>query len=134
MRWFTAGEVDGLDPAFVARHDEARTRAGVPFRITSGYRPGDDKAHGLRVAVDIAAEDSRTRFHVVRGLLEMGFERIGVYDRHVHVDEGDRVVPAQFPQMVMWWGTSKSSLKKEAPAPQPAPMPKVVRAPKVRKA
>ena len=39
---------------------------------------------------------------IISGALLAGFRRIGVYDRHVHLD-----VDEKLPQDVMWWGVSK---------------------------
>ena len=82
--------------------DEAREEAGVPFVITSGVRPGDSGAHGRGLAADIAAEHSRPRFKILRALILVGFNRIGVYDRHLHAD-CDESLDSQ----VCWWGTSQ---------------------------
>lgn len=64
----------------------ARSVAGVPFIINSGVRPGDDGAHGRGLAADIRATDSRTRYLILVGLLDAGFNRIGIYPRHIHAD------------------------------------------------
>lgn len=96
-------EFDGpMHIGFVGKLDRARTQSGVPFVISSGFRAGDDGAHGLGRAVDIRCRDSRSRFCILKALLGQGFKRIGVYDKHIHVDDwpdGD--------QRVIWWGTSK---------------------------
>lgn len=55
-RWFKASEFknpDMMNVAFVLWLDLVRDRAKVPFVITSDGRPGDDKLHGLGLAVDI---------------------------------------------------------------------------------
>lgn len=91
----------------VRRLDLAREFAGVPFYLTSTYRDGDDGAHGRGWAVDVADNRegkelaSRWRYKAVRGLLKAGFQRIGIYDRHIHCD----LDPDRDPK-VMWWGTS----------------------------
>ena len=82
------------DP-FLARLDAARTLAGVPFVITSGYRCvrhniviGGSKtsAHLDGWAADIAAEDPRTRERIIYGLIMAGFNRIGIKENMIHVD------------------------------------------------
>lgn len=99
---------DRMQPSLVSKLDLARDDAGVPIQITSSYRHGDDKAHGRGWAVDLSdnlvgdACASHWRFRVVRALLRQGFARIGVYDRHIHVD-----LDPDLPQQVLWWGTSK---------------------------
>ena len=66
-----------------------------PFRINSGFRTPEwerkhsrsgTSAHCLGKAVDINTPDSRTRWYVVRALLDAGFTRIGFGKNHVHVD------------------------------------------------
>lgn len=89
------GEND-MDADFLARLDTARGIAGVPFRITSGLRcpkhnseiGGKKTSSHLRgYAVDIAATSSRERYHIIRGLMEAGFERIGIGQTFIHVDD-----------------------------------------------
>jgi hypothetical protein len=103
---FTDAEAEGLDPALVEKLDVAREIAGVPFVITSGLRPGDEKSHGRGKAVDIGCVSSRDRMKIVHALIIVGFRRIGVYDKHVHADVDDLL-----PQDVLWWGVSKSTLE-----------------------
>lgn len=88
VRWFEASEFSNpgaMDPAFICRLDLARERAGVPFVVTSSYRPGDRGAHGAGQAVDIACEDSKARWRMVEAALHFGMS-CGVYSRHVHMD------------------------------------------------
>jgi len=77
--------------------DLAREMAGVPFRITSGYRckkhneavgGRPNSAHTRGFAADIAATDSETRARIVFGLIKAGFRRIGIDFKRgfVHVD------------------------------------------------
>lgn len=92
-----------MQPSLLYRLDRARDLAGVPFVITSGYRGKDlDSAHSTGHAVDIRAHDSATRYAIVQGAVRAGFNRIGVYDRHVHLDDD----PSR-PPNVMWTGESK---------------------------
>ena len=102
MKWFTDAEVEGLDSELVRRLDEARGFAKVPMEITSGYRGGDDKSHGRGLAVDLRCSTSYRRMRIVSGALVAGFRRIGVYDRHVHLD-----VDEKLPQDVLWMGVSQ---------------------------
>ncbi len=107
-RNFTATEVYGLDKKLVLMLDDARDLAKTSFVITSGYRNGDPKAHGLGKAVDLRCKTSNKRMRMVKALLEVGFKRIGVYNSHLHADiakalEGEK----RYPQRVMWWGKSK---------------------------
>jgi len=96
-----------MDDVLLLTLDKARRYAGQAFIITNSYRDPDsdigvpDSAHKKGMAVDIRANDSRTRYNVLRGLLAAGFQRIGVYDKHLHAD-----VDASKPTGVVWIGTS----------------------------
>lgn len=85
-----------MNQEFLAKLDEAREYAGVPFKINSAYRtPEHNKAVGgkpnsshLRgLAVDISVTDSRMRFIVLEALIRVGFNRIGVAKSFIHVDD-----------------------------------------------
>ena len=106
LEFFTKEEfepgADAMSHELLRRLDDARAMAKIPFRITSAYRMGDDGAHGSGEAVDIGCTSSRARYHIVNSLLLTGFNRIGVYDKHVHAD-----VSETRDQDVIWWGTSK---------------------------
>jgi len=108
--FFTDIEVAGLDNELVARLDTARKVAGVPFRITSGLRTcaANEAAMGVEssshikgLAVDLAVSDSVSRFAILKGLIDAGFVRIGVYEKHCHAD-----VDLSKPQKVIWTGIS----------------------------
>jgi len=86
---------ENMDVDFLAKLDEAREYANIPFIINSAYRSPEDNAavggkpnssHIKGLAVDIRARDSRTRFLIVDALLAVGFTRIGIADRFIHVD------------------------------------------------
>lgn len=74
--------------------DEAREIAGIPFIINSAYRSPEhplsiknpSSSHIKGLAVDIKATDSKTRFKIVKALIEVGFTRIGIADTFIHVD------------------------------------------------
>ena len=74
--------------------DEAREIAGIPFVINSAYRSPEhplsiknpSSSHIKGLAVDIKATDSNTRFKIVKALIEVGFNRIGIADTFIHVD------------------------------------------------
>jgi len=111
LRHFTEKEVEGLDPAFARRLDRAREKAGIPFKITSGRRTKKRNAklggaqrssHLTGHGVDIRARSGRKRFIIVCALIAVGFNRIGVYNGHVHVDDDPRL-----PQPTLWPGKSK---------------------------
>jgi uncharacterized protein YcbK (DUF882 family) len=109
-QYFTEEEVKGLQPQFAMRLEQARHAAGVSFVLTSTLRTSqqnkdcggvEDSSHEKGMAVDIAAADSMTRFHILKGLMAVGISRIGVYDRHIHAD-----ADSSKPQCVMWTGIS----------------------------
>jgi len=84
-----------IDKTFLMKLDEARTIAGVPFIITSGYRCPKhnaevggvkNSAHMAGLAADIACPDSTTRLHILRGLIKAGFRRIGIGENFIHAD------------------------------------------------
>ena len=81
---------------FLAKLDEAREYAGIPFKINSAYRTEEhnksiggspNSSHIKGLAVDISAKDSRTRFKVLEALIKVGFNRIGVASTFIHVDD-----------------------------------------------
>ena len=79
---------------FLAKLDEAREYANIPFIINSAYRSpkhpesikNPSSSHIKGLAVDINAKDSRTRFLILDALLTVGFTRIGISDTFIHVD------------------------------------------------
>ena len=83
--------------SFLSKLDKARELAGVPFKITSGYRsPKHNTAIGgaknsshMNIpcnACDIAVPDSFTRYKIVESLLKMGINRIGIGKNFLHCD------------------------------------------------
>jgi uncharacterized protein YcbK (DUF882 family) len=75
--------------------DNARSIAQVAFHLTSAYRCKkhnanvggvSNSAHTFGLAVDISTPTPYIRFRVLKGLIEAGFDRIGVSDTFVHVD------------------------------------------------
>lgn len=104
MRWFNYSEFDSpddpgtgnlMDIDFLEMLDEARTVAGIPFVITSGYRTEEwneivggtsDSSHMKGCAADIACASSRDRFLILCSLVEAGFDRIGIGEDFIHVD------------------------------------------------
>lgn len=89
-----------MDEAFLKRLDASRERAGVAFKITSGFRTPEynedllargykaskTSAHLKGLAADIACETSHHRWIIVNALLAEGFTRIGIGERFIHVD------------------------------------------------
>lgn len=107
-KFFSDDEVAGLDRELCAMLDMARGKAGVPFTITCGLRNAaqnaalpesvSDSAHLTGHAVDLACGDSTTRYAMLAGLLSAGFNRIGIYSAHLHVDND-----ATKPPNVCWY-------------------------------
>lgn len=84
-----------MDVDFLAKLDQARELANIPFIINSAYRSeehnrhigGKENSSHLRgLAVDISVTDSRTRFIVLEALISVGFNRIGIANTFIHVD------------------------------------------------
>ena len=80
---------------FLAKLDQAREIAGVPFRINSGMRSHDwnykcggspSSSHLIGWAADISATTSNRRYIVVKALMEVGINRIGIADTFIHCD------------------------------------------------
>ena len=102
----TYGTIADLLPELVDKLDEARHIAGVPFKITSGYRNPkhnaqvggvDDSTHTTKEAVDIACTDSAIRWKIINALIQVGFNRIGVAKNFIHAD-----ISKTKPQNVIW--------------------------------
>lgn len=105
MKYFDYSEFDSpdkpgsghlMDEQFLNKLDDARGIAKIPFKITSGYRTGehneliggvDSSAHTRGNAVDIACRDSRSRWLILNALMLVGFNRIGIADTFIHVDD-----------------------------------------------
>lgn len=105
LKYFKREEFDYPDdmaPQLIRQLEVARSFAGVPFIITSDYRPVDLKSHGAGMAVDLRVKSSFDRIEIIHGLLKAGFRRIGDYDKHIHAD-----IWPEGPSPRMWWSTSK---------------------------
>jgi hypothetical protein len=79
----------------MARLDQARGLAGVPFEINSAWRcythneavgGKETSSHLFGLAVDIACTRSDRRFKIIQALITAGFNRIGVSKTFIHAD------------------------------------------------
>jgi uncharacterized protein YcbK (DUF882 family) len=105
LRYFELGEFDCkcgtcdhdmmMDMEFVLKLDRARHEAGIPFKVNSGYRcPAWNQANGgkptsshiLGLAADIEVKTSWSYFHTLKALIDVGFTRIGMGIKFIHVD------------------------------------------------
>ena len=99
-----------MDEYFLKLLDKTREEAGIPFKLSSTFREGDPRTHGLGLAVDIAVEEkgtSQARYKILSAARTVGITRIGFYNHHIHLDIGDRVDLVKFPPECIWWGVSR---------------------------
>tara|TARA_S200002703_G_C3752342_1_gene231492 strand:- start:703 stop:1071 length:369 start_codon:yes stop_codon:yes gene_type:complete len=90
-----------MDYTFLTMLDNARSIAGIPFKITSGYRTeshnsavggvqksanSKGSSHMYGYAADISAVTGGERWIIVRSLIEAGFKRIGIAKTFIHTD------------------------------------------------
>lgn len=102
-QYFTDEEITGLQDSTCQKLSIARGIAGVPFVITCGFRTVaqnsvlvesvQDSAHLTGNGVDLACNDSQTRYAMLKGLLGAGFNRIGIYSAHLHADDSPTLPP-----------------------------------------
>ncbi len=87
-----------MDTDFVYKLEHARELAGIPFKITSGYRTSDhnkqvggvpNSSHLKGVAADIAVGSGSERYIILNALIRAGFKRIGVAKGFIHADTDD---------------------------------------------
>lgn len=91
----------GLNREFLAKLRLAEKFAGFDFVVTSAFRQGDEKCHGYGKAVDLACIHSGERWRIDEAIRKAGFRRLGLYDKHVHVDGCSAMA-----QKVLWLGRS----------------------------
>ena len=104
LKYFKLSEFDSpdeigsgykMDKEFLMKLDYARGIAGIPFKITSGFRTkarnelvggrvGSSHLKGL--AVDIGYFGSRERYLILQSLMQMGITRFGIAKGFIHCD------------------------------------------------
>jgi len=84
----------GLATAWLQSTTGDRTKQ-TPIKITSGKRTEaqndaaggvEDSAHTKGIAIDLSCSTGEQRVALVYGFLAAGITRIGLYDKHMHVD------------------------------------------------
>ena len=105
------GSGEEMKANFLTKLQEARTIAGIPFRINSGYRTkaynkslirrgikaSPNSSHLKGLACDISCVNSSERYAILHALVSVGFTRIGVANTFIHVD-----LDLDKPQRVIW--------------------------------
>ena len=109
LNYFSLSEFDcpslpnsgkNMDIQFLSKLEEAREIAGIPFKITSGYRTKEynedllkrgykaskNSSHLIGVAADIAVGSGNERYIILNALIRAGFKRIGVAKTFIHCD------------------------------------------------
>lgn len=110
-KWFSDEEAKGLDYVLMVRLDMARELCGFPIVITSGRRTEEqnenaggakESSHLKGLAVDLRAPTGKNeREKMIWALGLAGFKRVGLYDRHFHVDADKEKA-----QDIVWFGES----------------------------
>jgi len=100
------GSGDNMDEGFIKKLQATRVFYDRPMFISSGWRTpirnqliggSPDSSHLKGLAADIACGDSGDRYELVYYLLLAGFRGIGVYEKHIHVDND-----LSKPKRMMW--------------------------------
>ena len=112
MKNFKLAEFDSPDQPGSGKHmkkeflemiDEARTIAGIPFKINSGFRTRKHNeivggrvgsSHLAGCAADIHCSTSGNRIKIVNALVAAGFNRIGIAKTFIHCDNDITKEPA----------------------------------------
>ena len=104
-KYFSIREAYGLVPDLMHKLDRARELYGFPIYITSGFRTPieneavggvKNSAHLTGQAADLrVSSDPFIRMKLIWALGRAGFDRVFIYERHVHCDVAvDRTTPA----------------------------------------
>ena len=94
------GSGEKMDASFLQMLDDARGIAGLPFKITSGYRTQEhlqslidkgykaskNSSHLVGKAADIAVSSGPERYIILNALIKAGFSRLGISSSFIHAD------------------------------------------------
>ena len=104
LKFFSLSEFDcpslpnsgkNMDINFIYKLEHAREIAGIPFKVTSGYRTKEHNeqvggvpisSHLIGVAADIAVGSGKERYIILNALIKAGFKRLGVAKTFIHCD------------------------------------------------
>lgn len=84
-----------MDSNFLELLNNAREIAGIPFKITSGYRTPEhnkkvggvqNSSHLNGLAADIAIGSGNERYIILNALIKAGFKRLGIAKTFIHCD------------------------------------------------
>lgn len=84
-----------MQSSFLRMLNHARQIAGIPFKINSGFRSQEHNkkvggtetsSHLTGHAADIHCTSSTYRYEIISALLQAGFNRIGIAETFIHVD------------------------------------------------
>jgi len=111
FKYFKPGEIIGLAEDLVWKLDRTREYYGHPIIITSGLRTSENNAlvkgvknsaHLTGLAVDIKVPvNQQLRERLTWAIGRGGFDRVGFYDRHAHLD-----IDKHKPAPAYWNGVS----------------------------
>jgi len=101
------GKGENMSDDFICLLDDARELAGIPFKITSGYRTEEynkrlmdygfqasiTSSHLKGLAADIEVKSSEDRFRIIGSLVSVGIYRIGIGKDFIHCDIDENKKP-----------------------------------------
>lgn len=94
------------EPCALELLDTLRELCGFPIHLNSAYRSKNyektkgragTSSHCKGVAFDLRCYDSHERFLLVRNAIAVGFNRIGIAERFIHID-----CDSSKPQNLIW--------------------------------
>lgn len=91
----TPGSGRGMDSVLLKKLTLMQTKLGYNLKVNSGYRTHthnskvggvSNSAHKTKDAVDLRVLNNRARYDIVREAILLGFTRIGIHKRFIHLD------------------------------------------------